>query len=96
MLSCNILGYNQHEYHDSVLNSRELRKQGMQHDICADFKGKQKYLCKDGTKAFSHKNIETFIQKAVGRIELIFTLVMNSHILMPVFCYRAGDRGMVC
>jgi hypothetical protein len=48
-----MLGNTQQEYHDDVLNSRELRKQRMQHDIYADFKGKQNCQCNDDAKAFS-------------------------------------------
>jgi hypothetical protein len=38
--------------------------------------------------------METSIQKAVVGRELIF-MVVNGQILLPVFCYRAGDMGLV-
>jgi hypothetical protein len=42
------------------------------------------------------KSMEISIQKMVDGRELIFILVLNSQVSLHVFCYRAGDRGMVC
>jgi hypothetical protein len=42
------------------------------------------------------KSMEILIQKMVDGRELIFILVLNSQVSLPVFCCRAGDRGKVC
>jgi hypothetical protein len=90
MSPCNILGNNQQEYHDGVPNGRELRKQRMQHDIY-DFKGKLML-----PSSLLDKSMEISNQKMVHSRELNFILVLNSQVSLPVFCYRAGDRGVVC
>jgi len=42
------------------------------------------------------KSMEISMQKMVDGRELIFIPVLNSLVSLPVFCCRAGDRGMVC